>query len=222
MGVWRRRRKKWCDITTSKTEKYRFEKKEKERELSSRSGSANTELGSFFCLNTAAGAMVPLPATPEERPRMGSWPNIYSGQNSCFPRTGMSKLFHGPKSQQIQCKSESSNSQYEERDSFKVTALLQSANKGRLSPCCARPTHTVSPSLLFRSFKNVFCWGGERQGLTLPWLASNFIFSSGWPRTPGLPASTSQMLGFKLCTTTFDQLGVLWIRNLSFTENEVA
>lgn len=80
----------------------------------------------------------------------------------------------------------------------------------------------VSASLLFRSFKNVFCWGGERQGLTLPWLASNSIFSSGWPRTPGLPASTSQMLGFKLCTTTFDQLGVLWIRNLSFTENEVA
>lgn len=95
MGVWRRRRKKWCDITISKTEKYRFEKEEKERELSSGSGSADTELGSFFCLNTAAGAMAPLPATPEERPRMGSWPNIYSSQNSCFPRTGMSTLFHG-------------------------------------------------------------------------------------------------------------------------------
>lgn len=91
-----------------------------------------------------------------------------------------------------------------------------------MSPYRARPTHTVSPSLIFRSITNVFCCGGERQGLTLPWLASNSIFSSGWPRTPGLPASTSQMLGFKLCTITFDQLGILWIRNLSFTENEVA
>lgn len=71
---------------------------------------------------------------------MSSWPNIYGGQNSCFPRTGMSKLFHGPKSQQIQCKSESSNSQYEER------------NRSKWLLCSRVPTSTDYESLSCQAY----------------------------------------------------------------------